>query len=275
MNTTIFKTGNVLNDATIGVNKLVITFPGGATEVLPYFENSTQIGLLVHRKLVSEGVYYSFRVKVFNGTLLMADNIAVEESLPVSGRCEEYQDEEGNDIKLYTMLSSMGAMVDYFFHWSVGTTRIEVIDTDNIEYAGLFGKQDNRITEAHMNFNQFGVLNFARIQAFYVDNCVGDLRCLKNKTNIQAVNISGSDVTGDVKNLVNSAGALSSCSFYASKVYGDIKYVLDAKKAAGAKNTTFGPASLGLTDVLYDGDFFNMNITATYDANGDYTVEGS
>lgn len=273
MNTTIFKTGSRLSNSTIGIGKIVINFTGGSQVLVPGLVQGTFIGLHIQRKQSNvEGVFETFKVRVFNGHLLLNDFSEYAEIVaPISITMTESTDSEGNIIRDYSIASDIGVNQDQYFRWTIGTTRIEVF-TDNVNYAGLHGLENTHLTEPEMNIEQFAFTPFTTIFAYYAEKAYGDIKAFKNRTDIKKVFISGSNVTGDINNFAKSALNITEFSFYNSKVYGELSTLLESMKRAGVRNKTIS-ASVSGTGITYNGVSLTSIINMIFDENGNYTVQ--
>lgn len=266
MKATIFKTGTKILDSSMGLGKLVINYPGGATSVA---------SVRVHREEESEGVYKSFGVKVYNAHLIINlddEWTNLEDAAPSSVSVDTETDADGNVIYTYTIRSGLSSSETYRLYAGAGVTRIEVLDLDNIHDAAVYGLQASPEEEALINFEQYAHLPFTEINCCYATRAYGSINALRHRTDIESLYISGSQgLTGNVESLVNSAASLTGIYVFRTRINGKLDVLLEAMKAAGVKNRTFS-ATIGGSSVTYAGSSRTGTLTFVFDANGDYTL---
>ncbi len=277
MKTTIYKTGTNLTASAFGLGKLIINYPEGTTDIT----NTIRVS----RKKVNDTLM-TFRMKVYNGHLwytggdsLDPESMPFEEKYTVSGAAVMTTDDDGNVIRTYTLTGGIGDTIDNgtnnyrIFQIGAGVTRVEILDFDNLKYAGIYGSFSSPFPDGEINVEQYAYLPTTEINNCYAEKAYGNVVAFKNRTDITSVYFSGcKSVYGDISSFAASAANLDGVFVFRTSVHGSLNKLLDALTAAGVKNKTF-TATIGESNVTFNGSLApSGTLTIDFDSNGDYTL---
>lgn len=255
MNTTIFKTGNRLKNSSMSVGKFVYNIPGGLQNSMDIGHVSCPIFIRLPIDPDAETIQYrTIFVRTFNGSLLRKNvEQTIEDNYP-STLINTYTDSDGDVVREYAITNSYYSAESVFScRIAVGTTRVEVLNPEDMEGLGLECAAGNYYeTETEMNIEQFEFLPCTNIRAYHGRKAYGDIKALKNRTDIRTLYVSESNVTGDIKHLIKSALTFRSLYVYKTNISGNLNELLDAIVAAGVTSGTF-TATLGYSNVKIDG----------------------
>lgn len=261
MKCTVFRTGTSV-ESSIGLNKVIIKYPGGI--------NNATGTIRVDRKSNQDESFKTFRLRVYNGHIWhFGQNRPYEEVATTNNSVEVTTDEQGNTVRLYTLFSGVSGASAWQIYFEIGVTRVEVLDVDNLNYVGIAGSSGSSIL-GELNVEQFAHLPFEIINSPY-SKTYGNLEAFKNKAGLKSIGLSGSEVVGDIKNLIASASTLEGLYVYNTKVYGNLEILLEAMKAAGVTNRTLTLA-IGQSGVTYQNATPTGIIYFDFDGNGDYEL---
>lgn len=259
-NAIILKTNAVLSRPTVGVNKVIINFKdGGSTALVPV----GQYGIYITKKHADA----TFKIKFYNGDwLTVGGNVPIN---PNGKSKKTYTDSLGNTINEYTYPIGYNSDLTDNFHYTVGTTRIEVCDIKDLSSVGCWVNEEYFNDDFDFDISQLAFTDFTEVNARYV-SAKGDLSSLKNLTNLTAVRIQKSNITGDICNLAKSAKTLVNFSAYMCPISGTLEEFAVELQKNGAVSKTIS-FSLDGTNVTFEGHGVNM-ATITFDAMGAYTI---
>lgn len=260
----IFKTNALLENPTVGVNKIIVNFkPGGASQLMPINNG----GITIYKKHQNA----TFKLKFYNGDwLTYGGNVPIN---PTGKSKKTYTDDYGNTINEYTYPVGYDTGMSDGFHVTIGTTRVEICDLTDLKGAGATFSESEAYYDTVVNLNQYAYTDFTEINCMNT-TCVGDLSSLKNLEHLRYLGLNQSlDVTGDICNLAKSAQTLEYVYLWRTQAYGAIESFCDLLKANGAvsKSVIVSGGSSGIT---YQGQPI-QRVTITFDANGDYTIEST
>lgn len=262
----ILRTNTVIAEPALGFNKFILNYPGGLEHVL---ETGYRQGLRIEKKSLDVLV----KVKVYNGKLMTIGNNA-DYLVPFETGTET--DEHGNVVTSYLLDDSYAmGYLGFSLKCTVGTTRAEVYDCSYHCGVGSLAQQGARDYAAVADFRQFAFLSCPQILCSYL-TCAGDLIMIKNRDDIEHLEIPGTQVTGDIANLVRSAAkSLSYISVaYDTGVYGELTTVLDAMKSReDVKGRSFTWYFFN-SQVKYKGEPINQGEgrVIVFDNNGNYSM---
>lgn len=276
----IFKTGAAIENPVLGIDKMIVNFPGGlSTEFPNEVSSDAHTGLFISRKTEDD----LYKIKVYNGHLMSKGNAYefIEQQYPVTTTTDSF----GNTVRYYEIdkrynggypLSEVG------FHFTLGTTRVEVLDLSHCAtcwYGGI--GRSYLLSEGEVNIEGFALNGFARIE---VRNCpaYGNIEVFKNCDFVTFIFLNSTNVSGDIANLAASAATPGSFGnngiqfAYCQNIYGELTYILEAmKNRADVRGQTYSWYFYN-TQVTYKGNLINGGgaRTVAFDAQGNYTVDG-
>ncbi len=262
----ILRTNTVIAEPTLGFNKFILNYPGGLEYVI---ENNKMQGLRIAKKSLDILV----KVKVYNGKLMTINNNA---DFLVQFETGTETDEQGNVVTSYLFDNTYASgHLGFTLKCTVGTTRAEVYDCSEHRGVGSLAQQEARDYAAVADFRQFAFLSCPQILCSYL-TCAGDLSMIKDRNDIEHLEIPGTQVTGDIANLVKSAAkSLSYVSVaYDTGVYGELTTLLDAMKD---RNDVKGQSYTWYfynTQVTYKGELINQGggRVIVFDNSGNYSM---
>lgn len=283
----IFKTGAAIANPVLGIDKMIVNFPGGLSTEFPdeHAVTVAQTGLFMSRKVEDD----LFKIKVYNGHLMSKGN--AYEWIEARWLISTTTDSFGNTVRYYELDKTFEVgreLLEQGFHFTLGTTRVEVLDLSKMAtcwYGGI--GRSYLLSEGEVNIEGFAINGFPKVQ---VKNCpaFGDLKVFKDCDFITDLFINSTNVTGDIANLAKSAakpGAFISTSNpsysamqcgYCTDIYGEITPILEAmKNRTDVRGQTYD-WYFYQTQVTYKGNLINGAGArkVAFDAQGNYTVDG-
>lgn len=270
----IFKTGATIESPTIGLDKMIVNFPGGVSYEIP--SGNTTKGLFLKR----ESADIVFKLKVYNGHLMSKSN--VYEFIDNKYLKDTVTDSFGNVVRYYeiTDYDPTYPTAEYNFHLTLSTTRVEVLEISNYSTCWYGGNSaGNKINEGEVNIEGFALSLFP---AILVKNCpaYGNIRVFKNCSHINYFFVNSTNVEGDIANFALCAAQPGSFGhqkfqcYNCPNIYGKLESLLDAmKERTDIRGQSF-TWYLGSTQITYQNNTVPTggSTNITFDTQGNYTV---